>query len=138
MCCMASRRHSVQDQNLEAREEILRLAREFCRDPGQFPGLIHTLHAHSLDPHKGILVACKYHPDQGGHLYQGCWLTREREFFRFSVLNPFDRVQPPIVEEWREVTQETTISAHVPGTGKSFGWLALDVLNTELASWVSR
>ncbi len=48
MCCVASRRHSVQDQNLEAREEILG-SREFCRDPGQFPGLIHTLHAHSLD-----------------------------------------------------------------------------------------
>ena len=135
---MALRRHSVQDQNREAREKILRIAQEFCRDPDQFPGVIHTLHAHSLDPRKGILVACKDYPDQGGHVYQGCWLTREREFFRFSVLNPFDRAQPPIVEEWGEVTQEIVISAHAPETGKSFGWLALDVLNNELASWVSR
>jgi hypothetical protein len=130
---MASRRHSVQHQNLETREKILRVAREFRRDPSQFPGVIHTLHAHSLDPRKGILIECKDFFDQHGRCYEGCWLTRDREFFRFSVLVPFDGIDPPVVEEWREVTAETDINQHVPGTGKSFGWLALDVLGNELA-----
>ena len=131
---MVLSRHSVQHQNREAREKILAVAREFRRDPDQFPGVIHTLHAHSLDPREGILAECDYCPDQGGHVLYGCWLTRGREFFRFSVLNPYDRAEPPVVEEWQEVTQDIVINAHVPGTGKSFGWLALDVLDNELAS----
>jgi hypothetical protein len=116
------------------REKILRLAREFRRDPSQFPGVIHTLHAHSLDPSKGILVECRDFFDQDGHVYEGCWLTADREFFRFAVLIPFNKPDPPVVEEWREVTAEIVVNAHVPGTGKSFGWLALDVQANELAS----
>jgi hypothetical protein len=50
------------------------------------------------------------------------------------VLNPFNRADPLVTEHWREVTQEVVVNAHVPGTGKSFGWLALDVLAKELAS----
>jgi hypothetical protein len=130
---MTSGRHSVQHQNLETRERIVLLAREFRRDPSQFPGVMHTLHAHSLDPTNGILVECKDFFDQGGHVFSGRWLTRNGEFFKFSVLVPFDQVDPPVIEEWREVTQETVINQHLPGTGKSFGWLALDVLRMELA-----
>src|SRR5690349_14743699 len=130
---MAAYRRNVQEQNLETREQIVRVAREFRRDPSQFPGVIHTLRAHSLDPRKGILVECKDFLDQGGHVYAGCWLTGDREFFRFAVLIPFNRADPPVVEEWREVTAEIVVNAHVPGTGKSFGWLALDVQTHELA-----
>jgi hypothetical protein len=91
--------------------------------------VIHTLHCHSLGPGQGILVECKDFFDQTGHCYEGCWLTHDREFFRFSVLIPFDSADPPVVEEWREVTNETEISPNLTGAGKSFGWLALDVLN---------
>jgi hypothetical protein len=126
-------RHSVQQQNLRTRDEILRIAREFRRDSEQFPGARHALHAHSMDTNRGILVEWRDCPDQLGWLYCGCWLTRERQFFRFEVLLPRDRAEPPIIESWKEVTQDTPINAHVPGTGKSFGWLALDVL-TALAS----
>lgn len=46
----------------------------------------------------------------------------------------FERIDRPLVDEWRDVTRETDINPHVPGIGKSFGWLALDVLGSELAS----
>jgi hypothetical protein len=131
---MAPSRRSVQHQNLETREKIVRIAREFRRDPSQFPGVIHALHAHSLNESKGILVECKDFFDQDGHVYEGCWLTGDREFFRFAVLVPFNRADPPVIEHWREVTPEVVVNAHVPGTGKSFGWLALDVYANELAS----
>jgi hypothetical protein len=127
------RRHSVQQQNLETRERILIVAREFRRDLSRFPGLIDTLHAHSLDPADGILVDWHDVYEQDGIEYKGCWLTRQREFFRFEVLVPYDRAEPPVIEMWKEVTDETVVSAHLPGTGKSFGWLALDVLDNELA-----
>jgi hypothetical protein len=131
---MTSHHHSIQHQNSETRERIVWIAREFRRDPSQFPGVIHTLHSRSLDPGQGILVECKDFFDQTGHCYQGCWLTHDREFFRFSVLIPFDRADPPVVEEWREVTNQTEISPNLPGAGKSFGWLALDVLRNEFPS----
>lgn len=126
-------RRNVQEQNLDTREDILRVAREFRRDPERFPSVIHALRAHSLDPGKGILVEYADTPDQGGYVHYGCWLTDDRKFFTFAVLIPFNRSAPPDVEEWREVTEEIVINAHMPGTGKSFGWLALDVQANELA-----
>jgi hypothetical protein len=124
--------NSVQQQNLDTRTQILRVAREFKRDPARFSGVVHTLHAHSLDATKGILVEHESIPDQGGWVHKGRWLTRQREFFRFEVLVPYDRGEPPVVEMWQEVTHETAINAHQPGTGKSFGWLAVDVMENEL------
>jgi hypothetical protein len=122
------RRNSVQDQNLETRSLILQRAREFQSDPQRFFWLVHALHAHSLLPEAGILVRCVDIADQEGVVFRGCWLTGTEEFFDFSVLVPWQKGEPPVVENWREVTSETPVSAHQPGTGKSFGWLALDVL----------
>ena len=125
---MTRRRNSVQDQNLETRSLILQRAREFQSDPQRFFWLVHALHAHSLLADAGILVRCDDVPDQEGVIFRGCWLTDTEEFFDFSVLVPWKKGEPPVVEEWREVTSETPVNAHQPGTGKSFGWLALDVL----------
>lgn len=125
---MARLRRNVQEQNLETRSRILHCAREFQADPRRFFWLVHALHAHSLLPAAGILVRCEEVPDQEGMVLRGCWLTDAGEFFDFSVLVPWQKDEPPVVEDWREVTAKTPVSAHQPGTGKSFGWLALDVL----------
>jgi hypothetical protein len=125
---MAGRRRNVQEQNLETRSRILQCAREFRSDPRRFFWLIHALYAHSLLPEAGILVSWKDVPDQDGMVYGACWLTDVGEFFDFSVLVPWRNEEPPIVENWREVTSTTPTGAYQPGTGRSFGWLALDVL----------
>jgi hypothetical protein len=125
---MARRRRNVQEQNLETRSRILQCARDFRCDPRRFFWLVHALYAHSLLPESGILIACKDVPDQEGMVYQGCWLTDAEEFFDFSVLVPWRNEEPPVVENWREVTSTTPTSEYQAGTGKSFGWLALDVL----------
>jgi hypothetical protein len=125
---MVGRRRNVQEQNLETRSRILQCARDFRSDPRRFFWLVDALYAHSLLPEAGILVSCKDVPDQEGTVYRGCWLTAAEEFFDFSVLVPRRNDEPPVVENWREVTSTTPTSAYQPGTGKSFGWLALDVL----------
>jgi hypothetical protein len=125
---MSGRRRNVQVQNLETRSRIVQCAREFRSDPRRFFWLVHALLAHSLLPDAGILVSWKDVPDQEGIVYRGCWLTDSGEFFDFSVFVPNRNEEPPVVENWREVTSTTPIIAHQPGTGKSFGWLALDVL----------
>ncbi len=129
---MARRRRNVQEQNLETRSRILQCAREFHAEPQRFFWLVHALHAHSLLPEAGILVRCEDVPDQEGMIFRGCWLSDAGEFFDFSVLVPW-QPGPPIVEYWREVTSETPIHAYQPGTGKSFGWLALEVLRERRA-----
>ena len=125
---MVRRRRNIQEQNLETRFRILQCARDFQSDPQRFFWLVHALHAHSLLPEAGVLVSWKNIPEQEGIIHQGCWLTDAAEFYDFSVIVPWRNETPPVVEYWREVTSTTLISAHQPGTGKSFGWLALDVL----------
>jgi len=36
---------------------------------------------------------------------------------------------PPVIEKFEDRTDAVQVPAHVPGTGKSFGYLALEVLN---------
>jgi hypothetical protein len=81
-----------------------------------------------LLPEAGILVRWRDIPEQEGMFFQGCWLTDAGELFDFGVIVPWQHEEPPVVETWREVTSETLVIAYQPGTGKSFGWLALDVL----------
>ena len=125
---MVGRRRNVQEQNLETRSRILRCARDFRSDPQRFFWLVHALPAHSLLPEAGILVSWKDLPDELGMVYRACWLTDAGEFFDFSVLVPRGNEAPPVVEHWQEVTSTTPTFAYQPGTGKSFGWLALDAL----------
>jgi hypothetical protein len=72
-----------------------------------------------------VSLACEL--EQFGDICRGLWLTREREFFEFSVLLQRNDAEVEL-EEWRDVTDETIVNAHQPGTGKSFGLLALEVL----------
>lgn len=67
-------------------------------------------------------------PEQGGDEFNGHWLTTDRRFFRFRVTQPRSNEAPIVIETWEDVTDPIEISAHQPGTGKAFGWLALDIL----------
>jgi hypothetical protein len=56
------------------------------------------------------------------------WLTREREFWEFAIVVSRESAAVLEIEHFRNVTQSTVVSAHVPGTGKSFGYLALQAI----------
>jgi hypothetical protein len=121
-------RRNVQQQNADTKARIRNVASSFRSDPLRFSWLIEVLQANSLSPQEGILVSLSHMPDQGGELYDGLWLSSQRQFFELSVLMP-RREASLEVEEWRNVTVDTVVSAHQPGTGKSFGLLALEVLD---------
>ena len=119
-------RQNVQEQNQASREEISRHARAFRSQPMDFPWLVSELHERGLDPLSGILAALKEIPEQEGQYYSGYWLSAEKRFFRFAgTLTRGMRAQFHM-EQWEPASP--AVSAHEPGTGKTFGYLALEVL----------
>ena len=59
----------------------------------------------------------------------GLWLTESQQFWEFAVVVSSGAHAKATVERYENVTPSVVISAHQPGTGKSFGFLALEVLN---------
>jgi len=77
-----------------------------------------------------LLVAFSSVPDQGGGDWvSGTWLTDTRRFWKFEAVVPTRAGEQVEIERLVDVTDSVLVSAHVPGTGKSFGSLALEVLN---------
>lgn len=121
-------RRSVQEQNQETQSQIRTIASRFRSEPLRFLWLIDILKSKRLSPERGILVSLRNVPDQGGTLNNGVWLTDQHRFIEFSVLLPHSGGEPEL-ESWVDTTTETIVKAHQPGTGKSFGLLALEVLS---------
>jgi len=120
-------KRNVQQQNVVSRQEIASCARAF-RDPFRYPWLHVALADRGLDPWTGILAKLKATPEQDGEYFEGAWLAPGPRFFRFTALvasHPFNSVE---IETWQDVTDATEINEHCPGIGKSFGWLATEVL----------
>lgn len=123
----ASGRRNVQEQNADTKARIRAVAASFKDSPLNFTWLIELLQAQSIPLERGMLVSLAHVPEQSGEQYLGTWLTLEGRFFQFSVL--VSRTDAELeIEEWQDVTARTTVNAHLPGTGKSFGFLALEVL----------
>src|SRR5262245_6048872 len=125
-------RRNVQEQNDVTRQEIRRTAAAFRDDMLRYPWLLSELTQRGLDPSKGILAQLHLTPDQDGDLFEGCWLSEDRRFYRFEVLVAREPRVSAEVEQWRDATAEVLVNARQPGTGKSFGFIALEVLR-ELA-----
>ena len=120
---------NVQQQNRALRLEISATAQTFRSDPLRYPWLLIELRQRGFDLAKGILALLQSEPEQDGDLMSGVWLTPQRQFYRFEILVPRVPGASHIVETWEDVTAATAVNAHQRGTGQSFGWLAIEVLN---------
>jgi hypothetical protein len=123
-----SERRDVEQQNVEAKVKILRAMGAFDSHPGLKAWLRPALESEGLLIEAGILVALSELPDQGGNLFQGTWLTAERQFWSFAILVSRESNAVIEIERLENVTTSTVVSTHVPGTGRSFGHLAIEVL----------
>lgn len=120
-------KRNVQQQNAVTREEIANCARVF-RDPFNYPWLHVALVDRGLDPWTGILAKLRATPEQNGEYFEGVWLASGPQFFRFTALVVSHPAISAEIETWQNVTDETEVNEHCPGVGKSFGWLATEVL----------
>ena len=122
------RNPNVQQQNEATKRAIRELTDSFRGDPLRRAWLIVALQQASLAVDQGILAQVHQVAEQDGDLFKGYWLTTDQRFFTFEVLVPRRDEKPIIVEIWKDVTADMPINGYLPGLGKSFGYLALEVL----------
>ncbi len=113
--------------------EIVDVARSFTDHPERFEWLRAMLTARGYDVGAGILVKLRSVPDQGCWVHYGMWLTNSGVFLKFVADEAFG--SRPLEGSGRlehveleDVSEQVSTSEYLPGTGKSFGWLALDTL----------
>ena len=121
------RQLNVQEQNALRKHAIVGFTRRLYDPKGEFGWLVELCVARTGLTTRGVLVDVASTPEQEGEFVSGLWLSQDQRFFDFEVMLPRQIEANPVVEKWEEVTQQTQTSEHLPGTGKSAGFLALEI-----------
>jgi hypothetical protein len=117
---------NVSQQNEATLTEIERTTALATQEPCA-RWLPRILGKHGMSARAGILVRLKSIPDQSADIYYGLWLTKDKRFQEFTVA--VSRVNDSIeVEHFKDITDVVVVSEHSPGIGKTFGYLALELL----------
>jgi hypothetical protein len=119
---------SVRQQNQHTRSQIVRWATWFADSPPSLIWLRDLLSERGISPKEGILAHYFDVPAQGGVLCKGIWLSSSRRFWQFEVFVPRNPAAAISVECFKNISQSVPVSAHTAGIGKSFGLLAVEVL----------
>ncbi|OJJ18320.1 hypothetical protein BKI52_26235 [marine bacterium AO1-C] len=120
------RQFNVQEQSLSKKQNINNFAQYWRQHELPAP-LMQLFASKNIDMNTSILI--EYDQDfPGGHTDEGIILTEGGKFYEFwADLDP-DRTQLITLELWEEVTKRYEINEHKKGIGKTFGFLALEVL----------
>jgi hypothetical protein len=121
-------KQDVQEQNASTKAAILATARTFADGFTSLAWLNACLLSRKLSHKDGILVRVDVTPGQEGDLIAALWLTSSREFWEVSAVVSRSNAAIVQIERIEDVAQSISIDAHQRGTGKTFGYLALEVL----------
>ncbi|MBS0355733.1 MAG: hypothetical protein JSR83_17750 [Proteobacteria bacterium] len=128
------RQLNVQEQNLLAKHYIKETALAFRRSESRLQWIKAVLNQQGLDATDGILVQESSVPCGGNEQSAYAkWVTSKGQFFDIEATTSMDTFALVSVDACKDVTQRTVVSANEPGTGKSFGAIAIEALN-ELSS----
>ena len=147
---------SVQKQNADEKTRIKECALDFRSNRDSPQALLDCFEAFGIDLKRDILIDCDrytygypnpyrtawvktlwnclkpfgvYKNDSLTAAYCGIWLTEQLQFIEYEIyLDPKDRFVAEI-DTWKNVTDTIEINGRKKGTGKSPGWLAIEVLN---------
>ena len=119
---------STHDQAKQTKAEILNTALWARREMSASAWLPQLLKDMGQDPANGIVVEVYEVLDQDGLCCGGTWLNASREFWAFEAMVSDCRQNLLALERMDNITSDVVITAHGKGTGKSFGWLAIEVL----------
>jgi hypothetical protein len=120
---------SVQQQNALQKCSILSLARQFRSAEPRLQWIAAVLQQYGFDPEHGILACAGAVPCGGNHQSaQAIWVSASRRFVSIEATIAFDDDALVSVEAVEDITDSTVVSMHERGTGRTFGWLALEVL----------
>jgi len=121
---------NVAQQNAITRERLFNAAAWFRQHAHEVPAAVLAyLRAKGIDLREAIEVdfedlAALGMPD----CYRGLVVTPQARFLRWELELDAAGVSVPASEVWRDCSPEYPISAHLPGTGRSFGFLCMEVL----------
>jgi hypothetical protein len=118
------KQRNVGQQNMVLRDSI----RQTAQRAVQKDWLRLLLATRDLSNETGILVSLTEIPEPGGNLLTGVWLTADQQFWQFRAKVSLAANELLCIEQLDDVTSSIATSAQTPGTGKSFGCLALEVL----------
>ncbi|WP_291727424.1 hypothetical protein [Bernardetia sp.] len=123
---MKSKRLNVQEQNNKTKSRILSEAK-YWRKNGIPQGLEYFLREKNIDSNTSIFL--EYEQDyEGISTDEGIIVTTENKFIRFSMDLNSDKTELIFLDRWEDITQRYEISAHKRGSGKTYGFLTLEVL----------
>ncbi|MBC5786393.1 hypothetical protein H8N03_25875 [Ramlibacter sp. USB13] len=125
---LMSSQRDVSQQNAGSLEQIGLISSEYEMRPSRVNWLRSVLASRGIDPTAGLLVRLQEVPEQEGQYFRGTWLTTAGRFWDLAAMLSRDYREVVELDEFDDVTEQTLVSAHVPGTGKSFGYLALEAL----------
>ena len=125
------RQLNVQEQNALEKHYIMAAAKYWRKNP--IPtAIINLCKSKGIDIDKSLLL--RYSQDFPGCSTDfGVILTPEGKFIEFDMDLSNDREKIIEIYEWKDITNKTEIMKSKPGTGSTWGYLALQV-QTELNS----
>ncbi|HAS44009.1 MAG TPA: hypothetical protein DCS93_26260 [Microscillaceae bacterium] len=123
---LGKRQFNVQEQVARKKQGIKRFA-QYWRQHDLPAPLMQLLASKNIDINTSILI--EYDQDYPGrNTDEGIILTEEGKFFEFEAdLDP-DRTRLITLELWEDVSHRYEINGRKKGIGKTFGFLALEVL----------
>ena len=122
------RQKNVQEQNFLT-EDSIRTSAVWFRESSDYPKvLIDFFEEKGVNLETDILSWHDRMPFGGpSEAFRGKWVTIDGSFFDYEVA--MDEKEKNIEWfEWEDITNETEISEHKPGTGKTYGFLCLNLL----------
>lgn len=125
-----TKQKNVQEQNSLEKDRILDCAREFRGKRNLPNALIECFEGKGIDIETSILLWHDTMPFGGPtEAYRGGWLTQEKRFYEYEIyLDPEDKYVTEI-DVWEDITDKVEINERKAGTGKTSGWLSIEVLN---------
>lgn len=121
------RQLNVKEQNALEKHRIYQEA-SYWRDNGIPIGLKSALEKKGIDTEKSIYL--QYEQDfPGCSTDEGIVLTPEHRFFEFEMDLNAKRTEVIDFHLWEDITLNIEINKHKPGTGATWGSLALEVLS---------
>lgn len=124
-----AKQKNVQTQNSEVKHRIKKCALDF-RVNRDFPrALLDCFEALGIDFGRDILTDHDRMPFGGPtEAYRGTWLTDKLQFIEYEIyLDPKDEYLVEI-DVWKNVTDQIDVNPRKAGTGKSGGWLSIEIL----------
>lgn len=123
------RQLNVQEQNALGRNDMKQCALAY-RQANKFRIWVRfALQSGGLNPDDGVLLFSTTVPCGGNKEYvRAYWLTSDKRFYEIEATTVLGSLMFVSLDSLEDVTDRTTIDPHLRGKGKSFGCLAIEVL----------